>query len=184
MKYPVMFIAAALILFIVGSKADTQKTQWTLAMPYPNNPLKTASLPGEAHFHGQRGKAWLVLSCRPDALPARVTLRVERALLAGFPIEDFEGPGADGEHTPWVRVQGHTLEHGHAWTTTGAWHEQDFTWTITPTSHALHQWLHGKDDLITVVVSQAVTSKPPLTARFILPDNTHQAEQVIQPCTH
>ncbi|AFJ45330.1 hypothetical protein [Shimwellia blattae] len=178
MKYTALFLTA------MFSTASLATTHWVTGSPYPGNPLKTATLQGEAQFGEQRDNAWLVLSCRPDSPPALLTLRVAGALLADFPLDDFEGPDAIGEHTPRVQVLSHeqVQTHSQAWTASGAWQESNFTWTITPTVQALNQWLHGKDHILRVVISQAAAGKPPLTARFTLPDEPRQAEQVLRPC--
>lgn len=182
MKYSAFFISAALGLFATSSGANTQEVRWVIDTPYHPNPLKTATLQGEAQFQDQQGPAWLVLSCRPDAPDAQLTLRVANNVIRHFPVGDFEGPGAAGERTPGVRIQSLELEHGQAWTSSGWYQEESFNWTITPTSQALSQWLHGKDHRLQVVISQMQPGQPPLTARFLLPDESHLADQVIQPC--
>ena len=182
MKYSVFFISAAFGLFATSSSANTQEARWIIDTPYSPNPLKTATLQGEAQFQEQQGPAWLVLSCHPDASDARLTLRVAKNVIRHFPVDDFEGPGAGGEQSPRVRIQNLELEHAQSWTSSGGYQGEDFSWTITPTSQALNQWLHGKDPRLQVVISQALPGLPPLTARFRLPDESRLADQVIQPC--
>jgi len=96
MKVAVLALAVVVVLGSLCCAAQQGAMGWRIQSPYPNNPLKQATLAGTASHAGLTAKAEVQLECRPDANGPRLNI-VFTPKKVKFDADPFEGPGGLGE---------------------------------------------------------------------------------------
>lgn len=170
---------------VTGIPIKNTGPQWLVQTPYAGNPSTTATLAGEVGLDGKQWKAWLILSCREDAPPARMTLRVDGNVAGHFPVTEYEGPGAAGEKNRLVSVRAGRHMPAHSFYTSGVFQENNaFEWTMTPPAAELHSWVFHQNQTLRVRIAPPDGNEEAtgLIATFILPTVETGAEQVLAPC--
>ena len=181
----VCLFGIGLFLFplIAMAQPQTSSSAWKVASPYPNNPLKTATLDGTAMFKGTRGQAWLTIACRPDEGEASIMLKVDKALAGSFSVDAFEGPGGVGESRRLVRVKFTGSGEAPALNASGAFQEgETFEWTIMPRAGDIRRWVEARGSKVIVTVQQPGKKGAPLKAVFMLPASDQGLREVVEPC--
>lgn len=170
-----------LLLLTAGTRAETNN--WTIAKPWPDNPLKTATLQGSGLTDHSTGNAWLNLSCRGDAPEAAATLKVDATLAAAFPTARFEGPGAAGEKSRQLsaRLGGEKPQRG--WYSTGSVQENStFEWAFQPQKAELKHWLGAPMEKLTFYIKTPGKAAQQLVISFTLPESMQNARQAMTAC--
>jgi hypothetical protein len=76
---------------------------WTISQPYPNNPLRQATVVGSVSVAGASREAELQIECRAPELP-RMNLRFRSTSLQ-FDLDPFEGPPGIGQKRKLLQIE-------------------------------------------------------------------------------
>ncbi|MGK9168290.1 hypothetical protein KXR53_18410 [Inquilinus limosus] len=162
-----------------GNAAAETPPGWTVAKPYPDNPLQTATLAGTAKVGDRALPAQLTIGCRPDA-DMTTSLAIPRAL--GFDTDPFEGPGGIGERQRrlTIALAGDRSAPRHV---SGWWGEDEvFTFGFSLSREDAERWLSQPGRGLAAEIRPPDAGKPALAFTFRLPDDAAGLKQVVGPC--
>jgi hypothetical protein len=155
---------------------------WTISQPYPNNPLRQATVLGSVSVAGASREAELQIECRAPELP-RVNL-LFRSTSLQFDLDPFEGPPGIGQKRKLLQIQ--LDAHPRAsYFFSGFYVESNiFVLAIAPprakTSEIVSVASAGKS--IRIQVLPADGKGDPLVFNFTLPAASAPALEVAKPC--
>lgn len=158
---------------------------WSIAKPYANNPLREASTVGTVRAGETTEATTLTVGCRADDDGAVMTASFEVPETLDFPLENFDGPGADGENEKLLSV---TIgrDEPTAYNVSG-WHSggERFTFSFLLPKEEASRWQARSGDELALAVHLATSNDPsptPLRTELILPDRADGLSDVIAPC--
>ena len=176
-------ISALLVLFLLSGSANLAVAQqsppdWKVASPYPDNPLKQATLSGKATHGPLSDKAEMQLECRPDADGPRLNLISVPAQLK-FDADPFEGPGGLGERVKLRLTLGNaTWSHGFS----GYYVDgKAFAFSFALSDAEARGMANRLAPSVTVAVEPAKKGTP-LVFHFDLPPASAAVSSMIAPC--
>ncbi len=176
------FCGLLCVLFLPTALAAEPRA-WEISVPYQNNPLKRAALAGTAAFAGTEGRAWLVVSCRPEAGGPRAALRIDGVLAGRFPVDGFEGPGGAGEKKRLLKVAMENNGLDRSFFSVGTRQENDiFEWSFALPPSEIRCWLNEVGQRLRISVQAPEAGDERLEAVFTLPEQVQPLRELVTPC--
>ncbi|MDZ5698568.1 hypothetical protein [Chelativorans sp. M5D2P16] len=181
-KVLLLMLGAAVGAGISPALADDA---WTVTKPYPDNPLREASIAGKVHVGDSTEQSTLTIGCRADDDGAVMTASFVVPDTLDFQFGMFEGPGGVGEDEELLSV---ALQDTDPVThNVSGWHSDDVEFTFSyllPQDEASRWREHAGEELTMAVHLATAEDLPPagLRAEFDLPEDARGLSDVIAPC--
>lgn len=155
---------------------------WAIHQPYPNNPLRQATIAGSLTAAGEQRPAELQIECRAPEL-ARLNL-LFRAPGMKFKLDPFEGPPGIGQKRKLLQVR---LDHDppRAYFFNGFYVESDtFVFAVALPRPDLRSIVSSEASTkpVSIQILPAEGQGEPLVFTFTLPAASVPAQDVARPC--
>jgi len=163
-------------------KPNLHPDEWTITQPYPNNPLRQATITGSVSVAGTSREAELQIECRSPE-PPRINLLFRSPSLQ-FDLDPFEGPPGIGQKRKLLQIQ-LDADPPAAYFFSGFYIESDvFVFATAPLRARMSQIVSaaaaGKP--IRIQVSPADGKGDPLVFIFTLPSASAPVRDIARPC--
>ena len=179
---PALLLSSSPLQSQEAPKPAPRANAWTISQPYPNNPLRQATVVGSVSAAGASREAELQIECRAPEL-ARINLLFRPTSLQ-FDLDPFEGPPGMGQKRKLLQMQP-DADPPVSYFFSGFYIESDvFVLAIAPprerTSEIVSVASAGKP--IRIQVWPADDKGDPLVFIFTLPATSAPAQDVAKPC--
>lgn len=169
------------------STAGFHGESWSVVKPDQDSPVLNARLNGEATHGNKTTAAILQVSCYRSPLRPVITLLTSTDQL-GFNPDAYEGPDARSTGpmslTTGTLAPRNYLVNGFYTRVLPQKDDVAFNFYLSANRQDLRYWTSkaARGQPITMTLPSTVISDPPLTARFVLPQDDDELRKIIEPC--
>jgi hypothetical protein len=168
--------------------ADAHEEAWRVVKPDPDAPLVSARLNGQASHGNKTSAAMLQVSCYRSPVRRPVITLLTSTDELGFNPDAFEGPDARSTgplslKTGILAPRDYSINGFY----TSALPPSDkllFNFYMPTNRQGLNDWTHkgARGQSLTLTLPSTIKGDPPLTARFVLPQDDSKLHKIIGPC--